>query len=140
VLAEPLADGFLDRVEQVIIGMSGANSQGSMGGISYTLSKRAIHTLVQRRSQSWGPKGCRIASISPGMIDTFMGRSEIANTGGAQQLLDATPVGRIGTPMDIALAARFIASDEASFITGTDLLVDGGGTYGVKAAMAGAQG
>jgi len=139
VLAQPLSEGFLDRMEQVIVGMSGANSQGGMGGISYTLSKRAIHTLVQRRSQTWGPKGCRIASISPGMIDTFMGRSEIANTGGAQELLDATPVGRVGTAMDIALAARFLASDEASFISGTDLLVDGGGTYGVKVAMAAAQ-
>lgn len=139
VLAQPLADGFLEKIEQVIVGMSGANSQGGMAGISYTLSKRAIHTLVQRRSQTWGPKGCRIASISPGMIDTFMGRSEIANTGGAQELLDATPVGRIGTANDIALAARFLASDEASFISGTDLLVDGGGTYGVKLAMAAAQ-
>lgn len=140
VLAEPLADGFLERIEQVIVGMSGANSQGGMAGISYTLSKRAIHTLVQRRSQTWGPKGCRITSISPGMIDTFMGRSEIANTGGAQELLDATPVGRIGTPMDIAMAAHFLAGDEASFISGTDLLVDGGGTFGMKMAMARAQG
>ena len=74
------------------------------------------------------------------MIDTFMGRSEIANTGGAQELLDATPVGRIGTPMDIAMAAHFLAGDEASFISGTDLLVDGGGTFGMKMAMARAQG
>jgi len=135
VLAEPLADSFMGAIEQVMMGMGGANSPGGMGGISYTLSKRAIHTMVQRRSQSWGPKGCRIASISPGMIDTFMGRSELANTGGAQELADATPVGRLGTPMDIALAARFLASDDASFISGTDLLVDGGGTYGVKVAM-----
>ncbi|MDG2001799.1 MAG: SDR family oxidoreductase [Novosphingobium sp.] len=140
VLAEPLSDGFLDRIEQIIVGMSGANSQGGMGGISYTLSKRAIHTLVQRRSQTWGPNGCRITSISPGMIDTFMGRSEIENTGGAQELLDATPAGRIGTPMDIAMAAHFLTSDNASFISGTDLLVDGAGTYGIKASMAAAQG
>jgi NAD(P)-dependent dehydrogenase (short-subunit alcohol dehydrogenase family) len=135
ILAEPLADSFMGAIEQVMMGMGGTNSPGGMAGISYTLSKRAIHTMVQRRSQSWGPKGCRIASISPGMIDTFMGRSELANTGGAQELADATPVGRLGTPMDIALAARFLASDEASFISGTDLLVDGGGTYGVKVAM-----
>lgn len=135
VLAEPLADDFMARIEQVMMGMGGANSQGGMAGISYTLSKRAIHTMVQRRSQDWGPKGCRVVSISPGMIDTFMGRSEIANTGGAQELADATPVGRLGTANDIALAARFLASDEASFISGTDLLVDGGGTYGVNVAM-----
>lgn len=135
VLAEPLADSFMGAIEQVMTGMGGANSPGGMAGISYTLSKRAIHTMVERRSQTWGPKGCRIASISPGMIDTFMGRSELANTGGAQELADATPAGRLGSANDIALAARFLASDDASFISGTDLLVDGGGTYGVKLAM-----
>lgn len=136
VLADPLADSFMDSIEQVMVGMGGANSQGGLAGISYTLSKRAVHTLVQRRSQTWGPKGCRITSISPGMIDTFMGRSEIANTGGAKELLDATPVGRIGTPMDIAMAAQFLNSDQASFVNGVDLLVDGGGTFGMKMAMA----
>jgi NAD(P)-dependent dehydrogenase (short-subunit alcohol dehydrogenase family) len=84
VLQNPLADSFMDAIEPVMMGMGGANSPGGMAGISYTLSKRAIHTMVQRRSQDWGPKGCRIASISPGMIDTFMGRSELANTGGAK--------------------------------------------------------
>lgn len=136
VLASPLADGFMETIGQVIEGMGGANSPGGMGGISYTLSKRAVHTLVQRRAIEWGSRGVRITSISPGMIATPMGKSEMENTMGATQLLDATPVGRIGTPMDIALAARFLCSDEASFISGTDLLVDGGGTAGMKAAMA----
>jgi NAD(P)-dependent dehydrogenase (short-subunit alcohol dehydrogenase family) len=139
VLADPLKPGFLETAEQIINGMGGAQSPGGMGGISYTLSKRAIHTLVQSRAQEWGPKGCRITSISPGMILTPMGKSEMANTNGATQLLDATPVGRGGTAMDIALAARFLASDEASFISGADLLVDGGGTAGMKMRMAAAQ-
>ena len=51
------------------------------------------------------------------------------------KLLDATPVGRVGTAMDIALAAQFLCSDAASFISGTDLLVDGGGTAGMKLSM-----
>lgn len=138
VLAEPLAEGFLDKVGAIIEGMGGANSPGGMGGISYTLSKRAVHTLVQRRAQTWGPKGCRIASISPGMILTPMGNSEMENTMGATQLLDATPAGRIGMPMDIALAAQFLASNAAGFISGADLLVDGGGTAGMKLQMAAA--
>lgn len=134
LLADPLQDGFLDKVEGVINSMGGGASPGGMGGISYTLSKRAVHTLVQRRSLAWGHKGCRIASISPGMILTPMGRSEMANTSGAKELLDATPVGRAGTPMDIALAAQFLASDAASFISGCDLLVDGAGTAGMLAS------
>lgn len=136
VLADPLAPHFMQAVEQVINGMGGANSPGGMGGISYTLSKRAIHTMVQKRALEWGPRGVRVTSISPGMILTPMGKKEVETQGGAM-LLDATPVGRGGTAMDIALAARFLCSDEASFISGTDLLVDGGGTAGMKAKMAG---
>ena len=136
VLADPLAPGFMENIEGIITNMGGANSQGGMGGISYTLSKRAVHTMVQARGVAWGPKGVRVTSISPGMIATPMGKSEIANTTGAQALLDATPAGRVGTAMDIALAAQFLCSDAASFISGTDLLVDGGGTAGMKLAMA----
>ncbi len=136
VLANPLAPSFMETIEGVINHMGGANSPGGMGGISYTLSKRAVHTLTQRLGIAWGPRGVRITSISPGMIATPMGKSEIANTAGAQALLDATPVGRAGTAMDIALAAQFLCSDAASFISGTDLLVDGAGTAGMKAAMA----
>jgi NAD(P)-dependent dehydrogenase (short-subunit alcohol dehydrogenase family) len=136
VLANPLAPGFMEAIEGVINQMGGAASSGGMAGISYTLSKRAVHTITQRRGIVWGPRGVRITSISPGMIATPMGKSEIANTVGAQALLDATPVGRVGTAMDIALAAQFLCSDAASFISGTDLLVDGAGTAGIKAAMA----
>ncbi len=135
VLAEPLAPGFMETIEGIINHMGGANSPGGMGGISYSLSKKAVHNICTSRGLTWGPKGARIVSISPGMIATPMGKSEIANTTGAQALLDATPVGRAGTAMDIALAAQFLCSDAASFVTGTDLLVDGGGTAGIKAAM-----
>jgi NAD(P)-dependent dehydrogenase (short-subunit alcohol dehydrogenase family) len=135
VLASPLAPDFFEKIEAIINGMGGASSPGGMGGISYTLSKHAVHSICQRRSIEWGAKGARIVSISPGMILTPMGRAEIANTSGAQQLLDATPVGRVGMAMDIALAAQFLASDAAGFISGTDLLVDGGGNAGMKAAL-----
>ncbi len=135
VLAKPLEPGFMAAMEGIITHMGGANSPGGMGGISYSLSKVAVHRLCELRAQSWGPKGVRIVSISPGMIATPMGKSEIANTTGAQALLDVTPVGRVGTAMDIALAAQFLCSDAASFISGTDLLVDGGGTAGMKFAL-----
>ncbi|MBV1687795.1 SDR family oxidoreductase [Novosphingobium sp. G106] len=136
VLADPLQPGFLDAIAAVIAGMGGEASPGGMGGLSYTLSKRAVHTLTQRRAIEWGPRGVRVVSISPGMILTPMGRSEIAQTAGAAQVLEAAPVGRGGTAMDIALAAQFLASDSASFISGIDLLVDGGATSAIKAAMA----
>ena len=135
VLADPLAPGFMETIEGMIKHMGGGNSPGGMGGISYSLSKKAVHNICTSRALAWGPKGARIVSLSPGMIATPMGKSEIANTSGAQALLDATPVGRVGTAMDIAMAAQFLCSDAASFISGTDLLVDGGGTAGMKLAM-----
>ena len=135
VLAEPLAPTFMATIEGMIRNMGGANSPGGMGGISYSLSKKAVHNICTSRGVAWGPRGVRITSISPGMIATPMGKSEIANTSGAQALLDATPVGRVGTAMDIALAAQFLCSAAASFISGTDLLVDGGGTAGMKLSM-----
>lgn len=133
VLAEPLAEGFMDRVEAIIEQLGGASSPGGMGGISYSLSKAAVHAMCRKRGITWGPQGARIVSISPGMIATYMGNIEAATPGG-KALLDATPAGRAGTAMDIALAARFLCSDAASFITGTDLLVDGGGTAAMLAA------
>ena len=57
VLADPLQPGFLDMAEAIITSMGGASSPGGMGGISYSLSKRAVHTLCQRRSIAWGPRG-----------------------------------------------------------------------------------
>lgn len=139
VLSAPLKPDFFERIEAVITSMGGAAAPGGMAGISYSLSKRAVHSICRQRGVEWGPKGIRVTSISPGMILTPMGRSAIAHSPGAQMLLDSTPVGRAGMPMDIALAAQFLTSDAASFISGTDLLVDGGGTAGMKIAMAARQ-
>jgi len=127
LLAEPLNPEFLERAGEVIHSMASGGAPAGEEGISYSLSKRAILTLCERKASEWGQRGARIVTISPGLILTPMGRKELAQTPGAAELLDATPAGRSGTAMDIALAARFLASDEASFITGSDLKVDGGG-------------
>jgi len=124
LLAEPLAPDFLAKIGQVITGMSQGDA-AKEGGISYSLSKQAVLRLVQTRALVWGPRGARITSISPGMILTPMGRKEAETPGGAA-MQNAAPLGRPGVAADIALAAHYLASDAASFITGTDLLVDGG--------------
>jgi NAD(P)-dependent dehydrogenase (short-subunit alcohol dehydrogenase family) len=126
LLADPLAPGFLDGIGALIEGMA-TGAPAGMGGLSYMLSKQAVLDIVERRAASWGARGSRIVSISPGMILTPMGRTELAATQGANELADATPAGRLGTAADIALAAQFLASDAAGFITGCDLKVDGGG-------------
>jgi NAD(P)-dependent dehydrogenase (short-subunit alcohol dehydrogenase family) len=92
---------------------------------AYSLSKLWVVREVSRRGIAWGPRGARIMSISPGMIYTRMGTSAVVEAG-ADVLLEQTPVRRWGTPMDIANVAEFILSDKASFLTGSDILVDGG--------------
>jgi NAD(P)-dependent dehydrogenase (short-subunit alcohol dehydrogenase family) len=97
-------------------------------GAAYGIAKRANQVRVQAASLAWGEKGARVNSISPGVISTPMGQQELASASGAfmRAMVDASGTGRLGTPVDIAAAAAFLVGPDASFITGTDLLVDGG--------------
>jgi NAD(P)-dependent dehydrogenase (short-subunit alcohol dehydrogenase family) len=124
LLANPLAPDFMAKISALMQGISQGDAE-KLPGISYSLSKQAVLALTQRRALSWGPLGARITSISPGMILTPMGRKEVQTPGGAA-MQNAAPLGRPGVAADIALAAQFLASEQASFISGCDLLVDGG--------------
>lgn len=93
---------------------------------AYAVSKFGVIRLVERQAAAWGARGGRIVSVSPGWIDTPMARFENERTKGAGDAAKKQPVPRLGTPADIADAVDFLVSDKASFITGTDLLVDGG--------------
>jgi len=97
-------------------------------GAAYGLAKRANQLRVQAASAAWGGRGARINSISPGVIATPMGQQELAGEHGGMMraMVAASGTGRLGTPADIANAAAFLLGPDASFITGTDLLVDGG--------------
>jgi NAD(P)-dependent dehydrogenase (short-subunit alcohol dehydrogenase family) len=97
-------------------------------GAAYSIAKRANQLRVRAAAPLWGERGARINSISPGIISTPMGQLELAGpTGdGMRAMLDASAVKRLGTPEDIANAAEFLLDPRTSFITGTDLLVDGG--------------
>lgn len=97
-------------------------------GTAYGLAKRANQLRVRAAAVPWGRRGARVVSISPGIIQTPMGREELASPVGdvMRTMIETSPAGRIGTPWDIAAAVAFLVSPSASFITGTDLLVDGG--------------
>ena len=82
---------------------------------------------------TWGPLGGRINSISPGLIDTPMGRQEFEQQPAMATMLELTPLRREGTADEEAAVVAFLLSDEASFVTGIDVLVDGG----IVAAMQG---
>ena len=96
--------------------------------LAYPFAKRANLVRVAAASRSWGARGARINSISPGVISTAMGRRELAGDSGEfmRQMIKASGTGRIGTPDDIAAAAEFLLGPSAPFLTGIDLLVDGG--------------
>lgn len=97
-------------------------------GAAYSLAKRANQLRVQAASVSWGARGARVNSISPGVISTPMGQQELAGDNGdiMRAMIASSGTGRIGTPSDIADAAAFLLGPTAGFITGIDLLVDGG--------------
>ena len=104
---------------------------------AYGFAKRANHLRVAAAASAWGQRGARVNSISPGVISTAMGNQELNGSSGAviKAMIDGSAAGRIGTPDDIAAAVEFLLSPAASFITGTDLVVDGGITGAVKAGM-----
>ena len=99
-------------------------------GIAYAIAKQANHVRVRAASCVWGRRDARINSISPGIISTPMGQQELASPvgDGMRSMIAASAARRLGTPDDIAAAAAFLLGPESGFITGTDVLVDGGVT------------
>jgi NAD(P)-dependent dehydrogenase (short-subunit alcohol dehydrogenase family) len=96
--------------------------------MAYPLAKRANQIRVAAAAGAWGERGARINSISPGVISTAMGRLELSSESGTlmRAMVDNSGLRRLGTPEDIAAAAEFLLGPSAAFVTGTDLLVDGG--------------
>ena len=105
--------------------------------VAYQSAKRAAQLRVQAAANAWGERGARINSISPGVISTPMCRAELvgANEWLVRGLIASTAVGRLGSTEEIAATVDFLLGGGSSFITGTDLVVDGGA---VAAIMTGA--
>jgi NAD(P)-dependent dehydrogenase (short-subunit alcohol dehydrogenase family) len=118
-LDEPLSAGLYDRLEQASAGVGDP-------AMAYMTSKYGVLRLVRRQAASWGARGARIVSVSPGIIATPMGDSEFAAQPAMREIVDQTPIQRVGTAEEVAAAACFLASPAASFISGCDVLVDGG--------------
>ena len=127
VLDDPLHPEFLDRMRAAV----GDNLEDT--GFAYSWAKRGVQRLVRRESLRWGPLGGRICSVSPGMIDTPQGRQEAASQPAMAAMLEITPLRREGEASEIAALVAFLVSDEASFMTGCDVLIDGGVCAAVEA-------
>jgi NAD(P)-dependent dehydrogenase (short-subunit alcohol dehydrogenase family) len=98
----------------------------------YSASKAAVNSLMKTAALELAPRKIRVNSISPGAIDTElfskMGMDEVALAGMTDYLISLTPIGRIGKPEEIGQLVAFLSSDEASFITGSEHVIDGGST------------
>lgn len=93
---------------------------GAFGSIAYSASKAALLNVTKSLANLLGPDGIRVNAIAPGWINTGM------STGASHAAGGLTPLGRNGTPDEVAAAAQFLLSDDARFVTGTCLVVDGG--------------
>jgi NAD(P)-dependent dehydrogenase (short-subunit alcohol dehydrogenase family) len=94
--------------------------------LAYPLSKWGMNLYCRRQAAAWGARGARIVSLSPGLIATPMGALEFERSPGKRAMYEKSPLRRECTMLEVADAAEFLVSPRASFISGTDLLVDGG--------------
>lgn len=102
--------------------------------LAYVLAKRGVMRLVRRLAVPWGRRGARIVSVSPGVVATPMGRAEMESGAGASQVVAASALGRPARPEELASVIAFLCSEAASYVTGCDILVDGGSVAALQAA------
>ncbi len=105
--------------------------------VAYIVSKRANHLRVQVSAISWGKRGARVNSISPGIIATPLAQHELNSPIGDiyRAMIDASPAKRMASPDEIAVAASYLLGPDAGFVTGSDLLIDGGVIAAMRAGL-----
>ena len=120
---------MVERKDGVILNITSVHEKISRGGYSpYTASKAGLSMLTRNLAQETASHGVRVVAIAPGAIKTDMNRDVWENPEGEKQLLKKIPMDRIGEPEQVASMAVALASDAASYVTGTTLFVDGGMT------------
>ena len=105
-------------------------------GVAYAISKQANNARAQAAAVTWGERGARVNSLSPGIVLTPLARDEMSGPGAEtyQRMIGTSAAGRVGTTDEIAAAAAFLLGPDAGFITGTDLLIDGGVIAALRAS------
>ena len=117
--------GMISEKRGAIVNISSMWGQvGASCEVAYSAAKAAVIGLTKALAKEVGPSGVRVNCVCPGVIDTDMNAALDEETRAA--LIDETPLERIGTPEDVARAVAYLCSEEASFITGQILGVNGG--------------
>ncbi len=117
--------GMMKRRAGAIVNLSSVvGIHGNFGQTNYSASKAGIIGFTKSLAREAGGRGVRVNAVAPGYIETRL--TEVLPDEVKQKMLEATSLGRFGQPEDIARAVRFLCSDEAAFITGQVLVVDGG--------------
>lgn len=106
-------------------------SRGTRQAVAYSATKGAVAALTRGLAVEYAHFGIRVNYLAPGFIETALTERALANPAIAKALIDQTPMRRFGTPDDVAKAALFLASDDAGYITGAGLTVDGGMAAGL---------
>lgn len=109
----------------IVNNASGSATRPTYGELAYSSAKAGVVALTKGAAQEYGPN-VRVNSVSPGIIRTPMSEPMFALDGALDPAWEATPLGRAGTPEEVADVILFLASDQSRYITGQDLVVDGG--------------
>lgn len=107
-----------------IASIAASHPQGHSG--AYSVSKAGVTMLSRQLATEWGPRGVRSNVVSPGMVETPMSKAFYEAPGVRERRSAVIPIGRIGRPEDMADAVVFLASERAAYVTGQEIVVDGG--------------